>query len=393
MMRIERRRSASQIALPKVIYSIAALVLVLMILTSVWTYFSINNLLRITQDRRELALVKGVAVAISDPVVTRDYTELESRLVDTLANENMLSAAVTDPKGNVILNLAKTDTASGESALVFDQTFITPPVNTMSDMAKSQDGGVVTIWYKLRAGVMLGWLRLEISNKTEDLIIATLQRNIILSVALVFLALISIIIVIMRRFFRVIEAGENALIESNDLLANAAYMDELTKLPNRAALLPLVEQAIAACHQQGGLLAVCFLDLDGFKQVNDQLGHQAGDSVLIEVAKRLRATIRGEDAVIRLGGDEFVMLLGGIQTQQESHYLLRRVLAALHKPIKLQKDKVTIGASIGVTLYPFDNAAPQQMVDHADEAMYQAKKRGKNSWFFYKTAPTTEKKP
>lgn len=391
MMGIERRRSTSQTALPKVIYSIVCLVLVLMILTSIWTYFSINNLLTVTQERREMTLVKGVAVAISDPVVTRNYTELESRLMDTLANENMLSAAVTDPKGNVILNLTKTNAASGETILIFDQTFIAPPANSTSDLIKSQDEDVTTIWYKVRAGVVLGWLRLEVSNKTEDLILATLQRNIILSVALVFLALISIIIVIMRRFFRVIEAGENALMESNDLLANAAKLDDLTKLPNRSALLPLIEQAITVCHQQGGLLAICFLDLDGFKQINDELGHHAGDIVLIEVAKRLRATIRGDDAVIRLGGDEFVMLLGGIQTQQESHYLLRRILTALHKSIKVDNHKATIGASIGVTVYPFDSSSPQEMVEHADEAMYEAKKRGKNSWYFYKTIPIAEK--
>ncbi|OWF65911.1 hypothetical protein B6A14_09140 [Polynucleobacter hirudinilacicola] len=391
-MRIERRRSASQIALPKVIYSIAGLVLILMILTSVWTYYSINNLLRVTQDRREHALIKGIAVAVSDPIVTRDYTELESRLVDTLANENMLAVAITDSKGNVILNLAKSKTNPGESNLVFDQTFINPPLNTSSDLVKTQDGGVVTLWYKVRAGVVLGWLRIEMSTQTEDQILNTLQRNITLSVALVFLALISIIIVIMRRFFRVIEAGENALIESNDLLANAAYIDELTKLPNRSALIPLLEQAISSCHQQGGLLAVCFLDLDGFKLVNDRLGHTAGDEVLIEVAQRLRATIRGDDAVMRLGGDEFVLLLGGIQTQQESHYLLRRVLTALQKPIRLPHDKVTIGASIGVTLYPFDNSSPAEMVEHADEAMYEAKKQGKNSWHFHKNMPPVENK-
>ncbi|QWD61811.1 GGDEF domain-containing protein [Polynucleobacter sp. MWH-UH25E] len=391
-MRIERRRSASQIALPKVIYTISGLVLILMIFTSVWTYYSINNLLRVTQDRREQALIKGVAVAISDPIVTRDYTELESRLVDTLANENMLSVTVTDTKGNVILNLAKSKTNSGEVSLVFDQPFISPPVNTTSDLVKTQDSGVVTLWYQVRAGVVLGWLRIEMSTQTDDQILNTLQRNIILSVALVFLALISIIIVIMRRFFRVIEAGENALIESNDLLASAAYVDALTKLPNRSALIPLLEQAISNCHQQGGLLAICFLDLDGFKQVNDSLGHTAGDEVLIEVAQRLRATIRGDDAVIRLGGDEFVMLLGGIQTQQESHYLLRRVLTAIQKPIKLQHDKVTIGASIGVTLYPFDNSTPAEMVEHADEAMYEAKKHGKNGWHFHKNMPLLEKK-
>ena len=161
------------------------------------------------------------------------------------------------------------------------------------------------------------------------------------------------------------------------------YIDDLTKLPNRAAVISLLERAIGFCHRQGGLLAVCLLDLDDFKQVNERLGRDVGDAVLAEVALRLRSTVRADDAVIRLGGDEFVLLLGGIESQQESSYLLRRVVECLNQPFTYGDEAILLGASMGVSFYPQDNSAPEQIIEHAGQAMSLARKMGQNRWHFY----------
>lgn len=176
------------------------------------------------------------------------------------------------------------------------------------------------------------------------------------------------------------------LVERHHALEAAANFDVLTGLPNRRLLTDRLTQALERSKRSGGLLAVCFMDLDGFKNVNDTLGHDAGDEVLKTVALRLTQTLRGADTVARLGGDEFVLLLGDLSQAQEATALLERVLREVSQPMALAAGPAQVGISIGVTLYPSDAAGPEDLLKHADMALYLAKAKGKGRVWTYGTA-------
>lgn len=171
--------------------------------------------------------------------------------------------------------------------------------------------------------------------------------------------------------------------EQQKRLEMLAHYDALTQLPNRVLLADrIVKAQIQADHNQT-LLAVCYLDLDGFKPVNDQFGHNTGDELLVEVARRLEDTIRSEDTAARLGGDEFVLLLNNIETLEECRQAAERILTALACPIPINNHEVKIGASMGVVLYPNVSADADTLLRHADQAMYQAKLSGRSRFHLY----------
>jgi diguanylate cyclase (GGDEF)-like protein len=146
-----------------------------------------------------------------------------------------------------------------------------------------------------------------------------------------------------------------------------------------------LDQAIAATRRSGSILAVCFLDLDGFKGVNDKFGHAAGDEVLREVARRLSGAMRGGDTVARLGGDEFILLLSGARARSEVDQALGRLIAVAREPVELAShDVVRLSASVGVAAFPGDATDPQQLLRCADAAMYLAKSLGKDRWSWHR---------
>jgi diguanylate cyclase (GGDEF)-like protein/PAS domain S-box-containing protein len=159
--------------------------------------------------------------------------------------------------------------------------------------------------------------------------------------------------------------------------------DTLTHLPNRTLLSDRISQATAHAQRQEHLLLVCFMDLDGFKAVNDQHGHELGDKLLIEVARRLINIVRGDDTVSRLGGDEFVLLLGEIHSMDEVDILLSRILEEMARPYVIGMQTLKISASIGATLFPFDSSDTDTLLRHADQAMYQAKQCGRNRFHLF----------
>lgn len=166
-----------------------------------------------------------------------------------------------------------------------------------------------------------------------------------------------------------------------------AHFDPLTHLPNRTLLADRLTQAMARVQpEQQQQLAVCFMDLDGFKAVNDAHGHEAGDELLIVVARRLQAHVRTDDTVARQGGDEFVILLNSQSDLAECECAVGRLLQAVREPIVVHG-----GASIGIALYPQDASNAETLLRYADQAMYQAKQGGRNRWVFY--APGMVKVP
>ena len=159
--------------------------------------------------------------------------------------------------------------------------------------------------------------------------------------------------------------------------------DTLTHLPNRTLLSDRITQAIAHAHLQEHMLLVCFMDLDGFKAVNDQHGHELGDKLLIEVAHRLLNVVRSDDTVSRLGGDEFVLLLSEIDTMDEVDILITRILDEMSRPYLIAQQTLKISASIGVTVFPFDSSDTDTLIRHADQAMYEAKQSGRNRFHLF----------
>ncbi|HDY84230.1 hypothetical protein LCGC14_0844280 [marine sediment metagenome] len=159
-----------------------------------------------------------------------------------------------------------------------------------------------------------------------------------------------------------------------------AHYDVLTQLPNRTLFADRFSQAVSLSKRNETLLAICFLDLDNFKPVNDLYGHGVGDLLLIEVAKRITAELREEDTVSRQGGDEFALLLKDLSSVEECGPLLTRLHYSLAQPYLIDGHVLTIGASSGVTVYPSDNSDIDTLLRHADQAMYQAKLAGRNRY-------------
>ncbi|CAM3668987.1 sensor domain-containing diguanylate cyclase [Roseateles saccharophilus] len=157
-----------------------------------------------------------------------------------------------------------------------------------------------------------------------------------------------------------------------------AFHDPLTDLPNRLLLGDRLRQLIAMSERLQTMLAVCFIDLDGFKAINDAMGHEAGDLLLKEVARRLLLCVRGSDTVARLGGDEFVVVLSPLRAKEGCRPILARMGAELGKPVDLGGKQACVSASIGVAFFPGDGKAADVLTAHADEAMYRAKRSGRN---------------
>lgn len=161
---------------------------------------------------------------------------------------------------------------------------------------------------------------------------------------------------------------------------NLAFYDSLTQLPNRVLLADRMHQTLARCRRNQEIAAVCMLDLDGFKQVNDTLGHASGDQLLWDVAQRLKECIRQEDTAARFGGDEFALLLGGFTTVSECEQTLARIVSAIAAPYRIFGQVAHISASIGVTLFPEDSSDPDLLLRHADQVMYEVKQNSKNGY-------------
>lgn len=166
-------------------------------------------------------------------------------------------------------------------------------------------------------------------------------------------------------------------------LEHMAYHDPLTQLPNRTLLSDRLQQALARADRSEEMLAICYFDLDGFKPINDTLGHEAGDRLLVQLAARMRTCLRESDTIARLGGDEFAMLLCGLQSIGECRQTLERLLVAINAPFLIAGQTVNISASIGYTVFPLDHSEPDTLLRHADHAMYQAKVDGGSRYHMF----------
>ena len=187
----------------------------------------------------------------------------------------------------------------------------------------------------------------------------------------------------LRYFIGIVrDITERKLVEEK--LAHFAHHDYLTDLPNRILFLNSLEHSIQLAKRNNYKVAALFLDLDGFKKVNDTLGHDAGDQLLREVSRRLKEAIRASDTVARVGGDEFTFVLNKIESDKNAALMANKIIAALAEPFDLKGRQCSVGGSIGISLFPDDSGNSEDLIKQADKAMYLAKQSGKNTYKFFR---------
>jgi diguanylate cyclase (GGDEF)-like protein/PAS domain S-box-containing protein len=169
--------------------------------------------------------------------------------------------------------------------------------------------------------------------------------------------------------------------ESEARITKLAYRDALTDLPNRLLLRDRADLGLASAHRDGHTMALLFVDLDHFKNINDSLGHAIGDRLLVEVARRMRAALREMDTVGRLGGDEFLLLLPDADADAAAH-VAQKLLTEVAKPVRIDAHTLTVTPSVGISLFPKDGRSFDELMKSADTAMYRAKERGRNTYHF-----------
>lgn len=178
--------------------------------------------------------------------------------------------------------------------------------------------------------------------------------------------------------------------QQEEQLSHLAFYDPLTDLPNRAATIARISEALSSARRTNGRAALFFLDIDGFKHVNDTFGHSSGDAVLVEIARRMRETLRQNEFIGRMGGDEFAVLFPSFEQEDDLIEVAQRLVAAVEQPLKLQHLPERLSASIGIAIYPNDAATREELLAHADAAMYRAKTQPELRYCWYNGALESE---
>ena len=209
------------------------------------------------------------------------------------------------------------------------------------------------------------------------------ERRVLGIVTLILAGLYMFLLLIVRRAERELEAHEAERLQHDERVRYHAYHDVVTGLPNRVRFSEQLDAAMRRGKRSGRSLGILLLDLDGFKLVNDSLGHEAGDELLKRVADRIEFCTRESDMVFRVGGDEFTVVMESLATPETAGLLAQRLLEALAMPVRLGEREVIVGASIGIAVYPGPGTTAESLVKDADVAMYRAKEGGRNRYEFY----------
>lgn len=175
--------------------------------------------------------------------------------------------------------------------------------------------------------------------------------------------------------------------QTEERVLHLAQHDALTGLPNRSLLADRIGMAIERAKRSGAMACICLIDLDGFKEINDTLGHAAGDRVLVTVAERIKAAVRGSDSVIRIGGDEFVAVLADLGSEDDMLMCARKILDSVSQPIGIGEHIPSLTCSIGISIYPHSAQEGEALVTRADRAMYKIKQSGKNGVEIFRPRP------
>ena len=379
----DRRKENSSPIFYKLSAWSVSLSFIAILLSSVWTYYSVIQIYNSTHLKNAEQLARGAGLAIGDKLLSKDYTELESILRRLFLNKDLDLAVVADLNGKRVLTLKREKDA--EPQLFFELSQLSIDKNI--DIETRVDGNIVDkikVLQKIDPGIPIGWLYLELSNTTEELILQKLKTNILLVAIPLFIVIVIISLFLNKNLKTKVDKNEQLIKKEKNFWNSRAIEDPLTKLPNRLLLHNDLRSALAEANRMNSHVGIIFFDLDGFKQVNDQHGHQTGDLLLAEVAKRLVEYVRPGDKVIRYGGDEFIIIFNNLESRLELEGLIERLSEQINSPFDINGQTLNIRASIGVTFYPLDGSNdPEVLISHADEAMYVAKKLGKNQTYWY----------
>jgi len=236
------------------------------------------------------------------------------------------------------------------------------------------DKGLATLSDREKQSIYDSWFSLAINTG--------LDKNVVLQVGAQIGAIILLILIVIVMWNRRLQVEIKHREQLEKIMKHMATHDELTGLANRVLLKDRLNTAIAFHQRQSLQMAVLFMDLDGFKAINDTYGHDVGDELLQEVALRLQGCVRGSDTVVRFGGDEFVLLLTGLHSQNEASYVAEKVLKLMQSEFELSKTNAYIGCSIGISMYPGDGTNDIDLLKIADTLMYKVKAAGKNHYIF-----------
>lgn len=379
----DRRKENSSPIFYKLSAWSVSLSFIAILLSSVWTYYSVIQIYNSTYLKKAEQLARGAGLAIGDKLLSKDYTELESILKRLFLNKDLDLAVVADLNGKRVLTLKREKDA--EPQLFFELSQLSIDKNI--DIETRVDGNIgdkIKVLQKIDPGIPIGWLYLELSNTTEELILQKLKTNILLVAIPLFIVIVIISLFLNKNLKTKVDKNELLIKKEKNFWNSRAIEDPLTKLPNRLLLHNDLRSALAEANRMNSHVGIIFFDLDGFKQVNDQHGHQTGDLLLAEVAKRLVVYVRPGDKVIRYGGDEFIIIFNNLESRLELEGLIERLSEQINSPFDINGQTLNIRASIGVTFYPLDGSNdPEVLISHADEAMYVAKKLGKNQTYWY----------
>ena len=379
----DRRKENSSPIFYKLSAWSVSLSFIAILLSSVWTYYSVIQIYNSTYLKKAEQLARGAGLAIGDKLLSKDYTELESILKRLFLNKDLDLAVVADLNGKRVLALKRERDA--EPQLFFELSQLSIDKNI--DIETRVDGNIgdkIKVLQKIDPGIPIGWLYLELSNTTEELILQKLKTNILLVAIPLFIVIVIISLFLNKNLKTKVDKNELLIKKEKNFWNSRAIEDPLTKLPNRLLLHNDLRSALAEANRMNSHVGIIFFDLDGFKQVNDQHGHQTGDLLLAEVAKRLVEYVRPGDTVIRYGGDEFIIIFNNLESRLELEGLIERLSEQINSPFDINGQTLNIRASIGVTFYPLDGSNdPEVLISHADEAMYVAKKLGKNQTYWY----------
>lgn len=268
--------------------------------------------------------------------------------------------------GEVVSELVHKDSIYALEGVLSHRDLITSYVPLLDDIGNNR--GVLELYSDITE-------YLEREQKT--------QRLLAFGLIAVFATLYALLFMVVLRADRILKAQEVDRLSYQDEIMHRASHDLLTNLPNRTMMKEHLAHALSLAQRKETLVSVMFIDLDGFKTVNDNLGHHAGDELLKTVAQRLRKAVRCSDIVCRLGGDEFTVVQEDITNIDEVNLCAERVISDLAVPYILNGVEVSVTASVGISVYPLDSDKLDNMMTNADAAMYAAKEEGKNKFRLY----------
>ena len=354
-------------------------VLVMLILVGAWSYRQTNQMMLESQERTGKAIAAGLSSAVEEDLIVKNYAQLEVRLMQVMAGAQISAALVADASGKVLSEVQR-DPRTSEVSVVFNDGFIRNPE---AQPTTSRTDDVLDIFYPVGGVVPSGWVKLRVATTPDDALLGGIHQQLLLLLSLGAITMLMVVGFSLWRTYSRVQTAQMLIEELNDSLHSAAFYDALTQLPNRHLLADRLKQALAMAARSNKHLAVCYLDLDGFKQVNDQYGHDTGDALLIEVCQRMLKAVRQHDTVARVGGDEFVLLISDLESINACELILSRLLGDLARPFHVNGHNLQVGASIGVAMHLQHGSDPATLIRMADKAMYSAKCAGKNRYCFF----------